>query len=712
MKQRCAMFIGIAVLILAAAPLGAAELTQTANSWVKRSPLPGGPPSPRMGYECATAWDSKHKILIRYSGHNQGGGGEQNAEVWTFDPVTAKWTLKEPNLAPPGVCCGQQNVFDPVSARYVRFPSFSGSHGWQWWREIYLNDSTVWTYDLETNLWRNHRPLPAPQVSPLRCASWDSDAQVVVVFGGETNREGTVVYDPHSNAWTKMKPPVQPDFRSGGNMTYDSDRKQHILFGAQFSDDPHTWAYDLGKNEWRDLKPATMPPTKENDAVLAYDAANHVVVAVVKISEGKEENATHRLETWVFDPAANTWKKMNPPREPDSSGSRRRVMNFVPESGLVLMENRWDPPKAEHEQQMWTYCYAPVKPLRNPLPDAPTDLRVATTNSGATLTWKASASPGVTQYVIYRGTGEKPWQVKLEQIGAVEGKELKYDDAKMNPGTVYFYAVASANPDVVGPRDAIIRTQPHVVEDAVVSVLSKNEIEITWTPLPEKDIVGYNIERAVVEVLTDDQLKRLSSRTPPLAQPSAGALRRIGSFKRLTPAPIKATAFTDIADLTKPQQIEGTPAMERTFAAEQLNPAGKPYPFAVFAYRITAVNALGVESGPSPFFLTIPSPPQWVFSKEDGGKCQLKWTANPEKNLKGYRIYRMDGRWDNDTLTRVTSDPIGGTTFTDEKAGKNSRRYHVVAVDALGQEGAPSAPVWYEREWRRFYIPFVGEWHQ
>ena len=28
-------------------------------------------------------------------------------------------------------------------------------------------------------------------------------------------------------------------------MAYDAARKLHILFGAQFSNDPHTWAYDL-----------------------------------------------------------------------------------------------------------------------------------------------------------------------------------------------------------------------------------------------------------------------------------------------------------------------------------------------------------------------------------------------------------------------------------------------------------------------------------
>lgn len=110
--------------------------------------------------------------------------------------------------------------------------------------------------------------------------------------------------------------------------------------------------------------------------------------------------------------------------------------------------------------------------------------------------------------------------------------------------------------------------------------------------------------------------------------------------------------------------------------------------------------------------LTIPSAPQWLFSKEDGTTCHLKWAANPEQAIKGYRVYRMDGRYDKDAIPRLTPDPITGTSYADTTAGKSSRRYNVVAVDALGQEGFPSAPVWFEREWKQYYKPFVGEWHQ
>jgi hypothetical protein len=605
----------------------AREQPHPTNRWVKISPLTDAPPSPRLGYEGDCRWDSKQGVLIRYGGHNQGGGGEQHSEVWTFNPLTAQWTLKEPNTSPPGICCGQQNVFEPVQGRYLRFPAFSGSHGWQWWREIYLNDSSVWSYDPASNHWRNLRPLPAPQPRPLRAASWDSGHEVVVLFGGEGSREGTLIYDPYANAWSWPKPALEPQPRSGGNMVYDSARKLHILFGAQFSNDPHTWAYDLAANEWRDLKPSTLPPTDQNDAVLAYDSVSQTVLAIVKVTERENEKESHRLETWAYDTAANQWTRMNPEREPDPSGSRARNLVFAPELNLAILENRPHPPGGPAEQQVWTYRY---------------------------------------------GEGSPPAPI------------------------------------------ATARERPHppIVEDVLVSVLTAREVEVSWSP-SAGPVTGYIVERATVEVLTEDQLTRLKRNTEPLKEPSVGALKRIGPFTRLTPMPVTERTFIDTSvDLNALEPLAGEPIYERTFSPDQLDRNGKPYRFAVFAYRIRAVNASGLESGPSPAVFTIPSSPQWVFAKETGAMCDLKWAANPEKNIRGYRVYRMNGRWDKDPILRLTPDPIASPAHRDEEAGTSSRRYYIVAVDGLGQEGFPSAPVWFQREWKRFYEPFTGEWHQ
>jgi hypothetical protein len=410
-------------------------------------------------------------------------------------------------------------------------------------------------------------------------------------------------------------------------MVYDAAHKVHVLFGSQFTADPHTWMYDLRKNEWHDAKPSRTPPIDQNDAVMTYDPLHCIVLCIVKISEGKDEDARHRLETWEYDTGLNQWTKLNPQPEPEPSGNRARQLVFAPELNLAILENCTSRPR---EQQVWTYRY----------------------------TDRSADVPSIP-------------------------------------------AVVKAH------------SPPRLVEEAVVSVRSSARIEIAWKAPNDKTTIGYHVERAPVEVLTEDQLKRLKQSTPALTEPSVGAIRRIGPFRRLTEQPVPRTQFIDTTvDLSQPHAIQGDAIYERQFNAEQLDSMGKAYRFAVFAYRIRSVNAAGTESGPSPAVFTIPASPQWLFSREEGMTCHLKWAANVESGLRGYRVYRMDGRWDKDPVSRLTADPIAATAFADQQAGQATRRYYVVAVDAVGQEGFPSSPVWFSREWRQWYVPFVGDWHQ
>ena len=89
--MRYALMMGLAVAIGAAclAVVSAGEsaagpsamkppidyANQPLKTWLKRTPGPDAPPNPRMGYETSLGWDPQHKIVIRWGGHNQGGGG-------------------------------------------------------------------------------------------------------------------------------------------------------------------------------------------------------------------------------------------------------------------------------------------------------------------------------------------------------------------------------------------------------------------------------------------------------------------------------------------------------------------------------------------------------------------------------------------------------------------------------------------------------------
>jgi hypothetical protein len=302
--------------------------------------------------------------------------------------------------------------------------------------------------------------------------------------------------------------------------------------------------------------------------------------------------------------------------------------------------------------------------------------------------------------------------VEFRQVARVQKRTFRDEDVR--PGLVYHYFVRAVTKGGAESADSVkVRAQPRAVEDVVVSVISAKEARLTWKGTA--GAAGYHVERAPVEVFSEDELVRLKKDTPPLKEPSVGALRAVGKFVRLTKRPLRAAEYVDTAlDLTKPQGIGDEPLYRHRFHAEQIA-KGAPYRYAVFAYRVRAVNALGVEGGPSPFALTVPSAPQWLFAGEDGARCRLRWAARPERGLRGYRVYRMEGPRRNgpgQPVTRLTAEPVNATTFTDAQATRETKRYWVVAVDALGQEGLPSAPAWHYRQFRKYYEPFVGEWHQ
>ncbi len=694
------LLVGSAVYLFVAST-GVAERPHPVLRWVKYHPreTAQGKPPPRMGYETSYGYDGARKLLIRYGGHNQGGGGEQNSEVWTYDLRADAWTLQQPNDAPPGVCCAQQNVFDDALRKFIRFPAFSGSHGWQSRREIELKNSSVWTYDLDENTWRAMRPCPEVWPSPLRGAAYDVHHQVTVLHGGEGANHGTAVYDLYTNTWHRMKPATAPTPRiSQPGFTYDAVHRVFVLFGSQFQEDPQTWIYDLRKNTWQVLDAPEHPPASKSSPVLAADTRNGIVLCSVRGADGPE--------TWVLDVAKPSWKRLELEHQPDASGNRNRVLVYLEDENLFVLENR-----TKDQQQIWTFRYADAPP-----PVArPKGLRVSTEPEGATLRWQRAVPGKPSGYDVYRGRGEKPWQIQFEQI-ATGQQDTTFQDRELQHGMIYHYQVRTGDGD--GGRSASsysVRTQPRVPQRPCVSTLEPTRVAIRWAKADAPDVIGYHVERAEVGVYSTDQMLRIKGRREGASDLSAGHVKRIGTFQRLTPTPIDATQWLDEqVDLAAGQRDPDEPLLSaRPLRPDRLDAQGKPYRYGVCAYRIIAVNRLGVESGPSPLGLTFPSAPQHVFAKEEAeGATRLRWQPNAEKAIAGYLVYRHDGRWDKDPIVRLTPKPISQPGFLDKTAGSPTRRYEIVAVDVFGQEGEPSRPVWSRREWQRFYEPYTNQWHQ
>jgi hypothetical protein len=660
------------------------------NQWILQSPREGAP-APRFGWEGSGAYDPFHRKWIHFGGHD---GIPQGFALFTFDPNTAAWEQKFPNTSPPGVCCVDgAATFDVANRRFVRFPGAQLGHGYQWSRGVKLKNSPVWLYDLDTNTWTNMRPPPYKPFlaneglgSLNAAATYDPNNELALVFGGQANSGGTnnlFAYDAYANALHRLKAANPPSPRDGMGLVYDAKNDCLVMFGSQYGDDEKTWIYRYAKNAWESHELDPHPPGKKNGTYatipkMAYDSLSEICLCVVW------DTNTNKHETWLFDAANPKWTKLNPSAEAEPSMSRSRNLNYSAEQNVFFMETISKESKG-YGPQMWTYRYKNPPPDKRPAP--PSDLRALTDKRKATLTW--TAVPGVKKYHVYRGEAENPWAVKFEKVGTAEG--TTFEDKDRADGKIFFYTVRAAAEDGTESRNSFrARTQPRVLLKPVVSVLAADKVEVNWNAHPAKDVIGYNVYRGSVlmRAVKKGTPAAWKDNDPEYAESQPVEVRDITDIQKLNTELLTANGFTD----TKINLVK-----KDTEEAE--------YKHHVFAYIVKAVNKLGVESGPSPYALTIPSEPVNVLNREKDSTAELKWDANPEKGIAGYRVYKLEGTWN---IVRLTDEPLKATTYS-HKGGRDTTRYWVLAVDALGQEGQPSSPVWHNKKYDGF---FQGEWHQ
>jgi len=662
------------------------------NRWVLQSPR-DGQPAPNFPYEGSGSYDPHSRLWIHHGGHD---GIPQGFHTFTFDLDTGEWKQRFPPTSPPGACCVDgAGAYDAANRRFVRFPGGSLGHGYQWSRGVKLKDSAVWLYDPSANVWTNMRPPPyqAPEkysrdVVGGLCsgAVYDPLHEIVLSFGGQSSGGGKnalFAYDAYSNLFQRLPAENPPPERDGMGIAYDSRENKLVVFGSQYLADERTWLFDLRTNRWtaHDLNPH--PPaqkvTEHYTTIprLAYDSLHGVVLCVAWLGED-------RHESWALDAGKLSWRKLEPSLEPAGSKSRSRNLSFDAERNVFILETS---SAKTNRPEIWTYRYA-ERP-RDPGPASPEGLEAVTLGgSKAALSWKPSVTSGLKEHRVYRAQSSELARADFSQVGATSS--ARFEDAGLEAGKVYFYRVTSVAEDGrESPQSQSARTQPGVLLKPVVSVLGPSQAQVVWSRHPASDVTGYNLYRGLVKVRT---VKKgtpgaWQDNDPDYAEPLVVEVLDITSMEKRNDRPLEEADFTDAVDLTR------------------TSPEAGDYKHAVYAYVVRAVNRLGVESGPSPYALTIPSEPVNLFCREEGEVAELKWDPSPENRVAGYHVYKLEGTW---SIIRITPEPIRETRFR-HRAGQGPTRYWVVAVDALGQEGQPSSPAWFGQAHRGF---FTGEWHQ
>jgi len=675
------------------------------NQWIKQTPTYERVAS-EFEYEGAGAFDPYNLVWIHEGGHDAYGTPQAFA-LWTWDIKTGNWTIQFPNDGPPGSCVVMgSGKFDLANKRYVKTVGAFLSHGYQWIRSINLRGKYIWLYDVDNNEWIDPLPPPYDQENIAfygmgrngLSRAYDSKHQISVNFGGrayDSTYNNIFYYDAYDNKVVQMNAENPPSKRTGAGFSYDSKRDMFVLFGGMYSEDNKTWIYKFSTNQWESYELHPSPSTRNsgyhtNNPRIAYDSINDIHLAVVYVGNVTGSPRIGSLETWAFYPEELRWENLTK-NDLDLTIDRSRNLDFIPELNLFMLESKYvgEQQGDANINQLWTYRYADATPAYLNRVQPPQNPIAETMSNSVTLRWNPSETQGIQSYKVYRAQGEVN---NLEFVEIAETSELEYTDSDVGTGQIYFYRMTAIAGSESEPS-LFVRTQPRFMNKPVVSVIDTGNIRIGWESHHSSDIAGYNLYRGLVKVHTSTTI---DGKYP------EGTKQEEGIYEDYTSPVVEMVRNIVNIEKLNADLVSGTTYIHSDVDLLDVPPESEDYKYAVYAYIIKAVNNLGVESGPSPYALTIPSAPQHVLMNSG----VLKWDANPEQEIVGYYIYKYQ------YLEPVIRYPPELVTTTSYDIGQDHRtidRFWVVPVDSLGQEGIPSVPVWYGDHYAGFY---EGEWHQ
>jgi hypothetical protein len=212
--------------------------------------------------------------------------------------------------------CSYGACYDPDSKLYIKGMGICS--GWPY-------DIKTWAYDAGKNHWQELAGWDTAGTGRAGCYKlvYDRDKKLVLLFGGlPMENNATWTFDVAKRQWSKVKVEgPAPRGRIYPHMVYDEKHKKTVLFGGaggKWQDRTHlndTWVFDSATNTWTEMKPTTNPSPRDRGA-MAYDSANGVCVLV----GGKQGSERNFEDTWVYDLGKNEWREMKPERQPPHAG--------------------------------------------------------------------------------------------------------------------------------------------------------------------------------------------------------------------------------------------------------------------------------------------------------------------------------------------------------------------------------------------------------
>jgi len=313
--------------------------TEVPGSWTA-VPTPEEAPGPRLGGSLAHV-PSTAKLYL-YAGWD---GASFFNGIWGYDATAGTWTDLGPRGAEPPARALHSMVYVPTIEKLVMFGGFDGT--------TYLNDT--WAYDPAENTWTNLAPAGvSPAARDGHSLVFDPARGQVILFGGwngKTEFGDTWAYNPNANTWLELAPTGdRPAARDSQAMTYDSTEGLVILFGGwnQSTEFNDTWLYDPAAGTWTNAAPAGDLPSGRALAQMVYDPAAKRVIMFGGGTIGNLVSA----DTWIYNPAANTWNQVTPSGS-QPAGRTGHAMTYDAGTGKVVLFGGSD--GNTYFNDLWTY---------------------------------------------------------------------------------------------------------------------------------------------------------------------------------------------------------------------------------------------------------------------------------------------------------------------------------------------------------------------
>jgi len=228
------------------------------------------------------------------------------------------------------------------------------------------------TYEFDGTTWTLAAPKNAPPTRRFASMVYDETLKKTVLFGGfdGTNyRSDTWTWD--GTNWTEVKK-NRPTHRSNFSMWYDPLQKKTLIYGGlgrASLDDRITrytdmWAFN--GTGWTKLTVSTTPGERFG-AQIAVDPRNGKLVLFGGLRAELNSTTNTRTQffdndTWVWDGAASTWTKLDPPFKPHAR--ENGMMTWDPAGNEIVLFGGY---AGVYFSDTWAFDGAQWKPRIDPM---------------------------------------------------------------------------------------------------------------------------------------------------------------------------------------------------------------------------------------------------------------------------------------------------------------------------------------------------------